>query len=104
MSKQETVDFYYVNDQYGDSLYSTVLQTKLAPMLRGALKDIASLTETKAALPAEEQRSDHRSWFSKTSPEDVVIALKLDSWPDDVWNKFSMAHNWNWDFYQKLHG
>ena len=87
-------------------MYSTVLQTKLAPMLRSALKDIASLTETKAALPVEKQRSDHRAPFSKISHEDVVIALKLDSWPDDVWKKFSMTHEkiWNRDIFRKLQG
>ena len=98
--------FYYVDDQYGDSLYSTVLQTKLAPMLRSALKDIASLTETKAALPVELERRNHRSRFNETSHEDVVIALKLDSWPDDVWKEFSMAHEkfWNRDVVKKLQG
>ena len=134
--------FYSVDDQYGDSLYSTVLQTKLAPMVRSALKDIALLEETKAALPVEEKRSNetsiedeqssnetwdgysvidmlsltkaalqeklsnHRSPFDKTSREDVVIALKVDSWPDDVWKEFSMAHEkiWNRNVVQKLKG
>ena len=98
--------FYYVDDQGGEALYSTVLQTKLAPMVRSALKDIASLKETKAALPVEKQMSNHRPRFNKTSHEDVVIALKLNSWPDDVWKEFSMAHEkiWNWDVFQKLQG
>ena len=105
--KTKNCGFYSVDDQYGDSLYSTVLQTKLAPMLKSALKYIASLPETKAALPVEEQRSDHRLRFNKTSYEDVVIALKLDSWPDDVWEEFSTPHknkNWNQDIFQKLQG
>ena len=98
--------FYYVDDQYGDSLYSTVLQTKLAPMLRSALKNIASLTETKAALPVEKQRRNHHPRINKTLDEDVVIALKLDSWPGDVWKKFSMTHEkiWNRDIFRKLQG
>ena len=99
--------FYYVVDQYGDSLYSTVLQTKLAPMLRSALKDIASLTDTKAALPVQREKvRKNRPFFNETSHEDVVIALKLDSWPDDIWQEFSMAHEkiWNRDVVQKLQG
>ena len=59
--KTENSGFYSVDDQYGDSLYSTVLQTKLAPMVRGALKEIALLNETKAALPVEVKRSNETS-------------------------------------------
>ena len=108
--KTANCGFYYVDDQGGEALYSTVLQTKLAPMVRGALKDIASLPETKAALPVEKQRIktllEKESRKIERSPEDVVIALKLDSWPDDVWKEFSTKHEkiWNQVNFQTLKG
>ena len=43
---------------------------------------------------------------NETLREDVVIALRLDSWPDDVWEEFSTAHEkiWNRNVVQKLQG
>ena len=132
----ENSGFYNVFDQYGGALYSTVLQTKLAPMLSVGIKDIASLTETKASLsvPVEKQKRYVPSYYPTTSAvemmnrstssnipgnkrkqltplkhlsdEDVVIALKLSSWPNDVWKEFTTVHKdaWYQDIIETIKG
>ena len=82
----ENQGFYTICDNKGQKLNPLTINLKIKPLL-SEVKKLAAQKKLSAAYPSSNPLST-QSPGKIDGKEDVVIALKCQDWPQDIWEKF----------------